>query len=233
MSSSVVVDAQFRWFNPLVTPSIVDGFAVPDYARPAFSSFVPGAVARDMALSSDGRFLYVTVNLYDLTLAAQTGSFFTLGGALAVFDLAESPLGGPRMALLGVERTCLGAGQIRRLPARPNKPDMFAITCDVEGALVLFDADSRRVVKYIGQDPTTGMPALGRQPFGLAVEPIDPGRATVQPPGSGYPPSPCGAGRDCQRIYVASFVQNWVNILELDPDMPTEVAVVKRIGRGP
>jgi hypothetical protein len=40
-------------------------------------------------------------------------------------------------------------------------------------------------------------------------------------------------GRDCQRIYVASFLENWVNILELDPDRPTEVALVKRIGRGP
>jgi hypothetical protein len=233
VSSSVVINAQFRWFNPLISVSTVDGYAIPDYAGPAFSSFMPGAVARDMALSSDGRFLYVTVNLYDLALAAQTGQFFTLGGALAVFDLSESSLAGPRMALLGVERTCLGTGQIRRLPARPNKPDLFAITCDVEGALVIYDSDARRVVRYIGQNPSTGLPALGLQPFGLAVEPIDPGRATIPVQGSGYDPSPCAPGRDCQRIYVASFMQNWVNVLELDPDRPSEVALVKRIGRGP
>ena len=140
------------------------GSHVPDYAGPAFSSFMPGAVARDMALSSDGRFLYVTVNLYDLALATQTGQFFTLGGALAVFDLAESSLGGPRMALLGVERTCVGAGQIRRLPSRPGKPDLFAITCDMDGALAIYDSEARRVVRYIGQSPSTGLPILGLRP---------------------------------------------------------------------
>ena len=233
VTSSGALNAQFRWFNPLVTVSTVDGYAVPDYAGPAFSSFMPGAVARDMALSSDGRLLYVTVNLYDIALAAQTGAFFAQGGALAVFDLSGSAVAGPRMALLGVERTCLGAGQIRRLPARAGKPDLFAITCDVEGALVLYDSDARRVVRYIGQNELTGVPALGLQPFGLAVEPIDPGRATVPTPGGPYQPSPCGPGRDCQRIYVASFMQNWINVLELDPDRPSEVALVKRIGRGP
>jgi hypothetical protein len=32
---------------------------------------------------------------------------------------------------------------------------------------------------------------------------------------------------------VGSFLDNWVNILELDPDQPTGVALVKRIGGGP
>ncbi len=233
VSSSVTVNAQFRWFNPLIDLTDFDGFALPEYAGTAFTNFLPGAVARDMALSSNGRFLYVTVQLYDLALAAQTGQFFTLGGALAVFDLFENSLAGPRMALLGVERTCLGAGQIRRLPARPNKPDLFAITCDVEGALAIYDADARRVVRYIGQSPSTGLPALGLQPFGIAVEPIDPGRATIPVLDDAYQVSPCSPGRDCQRIYVASFMQNWVNILELDPDRPSEIALVKRIGRGP
>ena len=233
VTSSAVINAQFRWFNPLVTLSTVDGYAVPEYAGAAFSSFLTGAVARDMALSSDGRRLYVMVQLYDIALAAQTGTFFALGGALAVFDLSESSLAGPRMALVGVERTCLGAGQIRRLPSRPNRPDLFAITCDQEGSLAIYDSDARRVVRYIGQNPSTGLPALGLQPFGLAVEPIDPGRATIPVPGVGYDASPCAPGRDCQRIYVASFTQNWVNVLELDPDRPTEVALVKRIGRGP
>lgn len=233
VTSSVVINAQFRWFNPLITLSTSNGYAVPEYAGPAFSNLLAGAVARDMAVSSNGRLLYVTVNLYDLALAAQTGQFYTLGGALAVFDLDESSLGGPRMSLLGVERTCLGTGQIRRLPSRPNKPDLFAITCDVDGALAIYDSESRRVVRYIGQSPSTGLPILGLQPFGLAVEPIDPGRATIPVQGGGYEVSPCAPGRDCQRIYVASFMQNWVNILELDPDRPSEVALVKRIGRGP
>ena len=233
VSASVAINAQFRWFNPLVTVSDVDGFAVPDYSGPFFSNFLPGAVARAMALSSDGRLLYVSVQLYDLTLALQTGSFFTQGGALAIFDLTETAFAEPRMALLGVERTCLGAGQIKRLPSRPGKPDLFAITCDTEGALAIYDSDARKVVRYVGIEPSTGLPALGLSPFGLAVEPIDPRRATIPVQGDGYAPSPCSPGRDCQRIYVASFIENWVNVLELDPDRPSQVSLVKRIGRGP
>lgn len=233
VSSSISIDAQFRWFNPLVTPSTVDGFLVPNYSGPAFSSFLPGAVARDMALSSDGTRLYVTVQVYDLTLALQTGAFFAQGGALAIFDLTETAFAEPRMALLGVERTCLGTGQIRRLPLRPGKPDLFAITCDVEGSLAIYDSDARKVVRYVGLDPGTGLPVLGLSPFGLAVEPIDPGRATPFNPLLPYDPSPCVAGRECHRIYVGSFIDNWINVLEMDPDQPTEVALVKRIGTGP
>jgi hypothetical protein len=186
-----------------------------------------------MALSSDGRFLYVNVQIYDLTIALQTGAIFTQGGALAIFDLAPTALAQPSMELLGVVRTCLGAGQIRRLPARSGKADLFAITCDLEGALAIFDADAHTVVRYIGLDPVTGMPVLGRRPFGLAVEPVNPARATVPVPGEGYEPSPCVVGRACNRIYVGSFFDNWVNVLEMDPDQPNQIALVKRIGRGP
>lgn len=233
VSSSVAISAQFRWFNPLVTLSDVDGFAVPDYRSPLFSQLLPGAVARDMALSSDGRLLYVSVQLYDLQLALQTGAAFAQAGALAIFDLSETAFAEPRMALLGVERTCLGAGQIRRLPSRPGKPDLFAITCDTEGALAIYDSGAHTVVRYVGLDPSTGMPSLGLSPFGLAVEPIDARRATIPVQGAGYDPSPCTPGGDCQRIYVASFIENWVNVLELDPDRPAQVSLVKRIGRGP
>ena len=228
-----LVNATFRWFNPLVAPTDVDGVAVPNFSAPRFSSFLPGATARDMALSSDGRLLYVNVQIFDLTIALQTGAIFTQGGALAIFDLAPTALAQPRMALLGVTRTCLGAGQIRRLPSRAGKADLFAITCDLEGALAIYDSAAHTVVRYVGLDPATGLPVLGRRPFGLAVEPIDPARAIVPVPGEGYEPSPCVPGRACNRIYVGSFFDNWVNILEMDPDLPSQVALVKRIGRGP
>ena len=233
VSSAISIDPDFRWFNPFATPTEVEGFLVPDYAGTKFSSFLPGAVARGMALSSDGLRLYVSVTLYDLTLVVQTGSFFTQGGALAVFDLSPTPLGEPSMSLRSLTRTCLGAGQIRRLPSRVGKADLIAVTCDVEGGLALYDSEAHAVVRYIGQDPTTGQPVLGGFPFGLAVEPIPSARATVPVQGAGYEPSPCLPGGDCQRIYVASFVDNWINVLELDPDRPTQVALVKRIGRGP
>jgi hypothetical protein len=223
VSSSVSINPQFRWFNPLV----------PDYAGTFFSNFLAGAVARDMALSKDGRRLYVSVLLYDLTLAIQTGILYTQGGAVATFDLAPTAFGEPRMSLKGVARTCLGAGQIRRLPVRDGAADLFAVTCDFEGALAIFDSESQTVVEYVGHDPSSGQPVLGRYPFGLAVEPIDPARATVQPPGSGYPPSPCVGKAACTRIYVGSFLENWINVLELDPDRPSQSALVKRIGSGP
>ena len=233
VTSSISLDQQFRWFNPLVTASEVNGFAVPDYAAAYFSTLLTGAAARDMAVSSDGLTLYVTVDLIDTQAAAMSGALFSQGGAVAVFDLSPSSFGEPRMALQGLVRTCLGVGQIRRLPARPGKPDLLAVTCDVEGALAILDTRSRTVVRYVGLDAGTGLPVLGRSPFGVAVEPVDPARAIVDVAGSAYEPSPCVQGGDCHRIYVASFLDNWVNILELDPDRPTEAALVKRIGRGP
>ncbi len=233
VSSAISINPQFRWFNPLVTASDVDGFLVPDYAGTFFSSFLTGAVARDMALSTDGKRLYVSVLLYDLTLAIQTGILYTQGGAVASFDLEQNVLGEPSMALMGVARTCLGAGQIRRLPVRYGMPDLFAVSCDLEGALAIFDSESHTVVRYVGHDPTTGLPVLGRYPFGLAVEPINPLRATRNGPTSTYPDSPCVDRIACTRIYVGSFLDNWINVLELDPDWPGEAVVVKRIGRGP
>ncbi len=233
VTSAVALNQQLRWFNPLVTLSDVGGYLVPDYSQATFGSLVPGAVARDMAFSGDGTKLWVTVYLYDVALAAQTGAIFSQGGALAVFDLTPGPFGEPKLALQGIVRTCLGAGQIRRLPTRGGRSDLFAVTCDLEGALAIVDSDTRSVVRYVGLNPDTGLPVLGRYPFGLAVEPIDPARSIVPVAGQGYDDPPCSAGSDCQRIYVASFLDNWVNILELDPAKPTQIALVKRIGRGP
>jgi hypothetical protein len=232
ISAAVSANAEFRWFNPLVEPTLVGGYPVPSLARPFFSAFLPGALARDMALSSDGRLLYVTIQVYDLQLAINSGLIFTQGGALAIFDLSQSALAQPRLDLVGVRRTCQGSGQIRRLPTRAGKPDLFAITCDTEGALAIYDSDARDVVRYVGLDPQTGLPSLGIQPFGLAAEPIDPRRATVPVPvqNSPYTKSPCTVGKDCQRIYVGSFYDDWVNVLELDPDQPATIALVKRIG---
>jgi hypothetical protein len=233
VSSEIAISQQFRWFNPLVDVTVVNGYPVPDFVGATFPSLLTGAVARDMAVSSDGLTLYVTVALYDSTAAVQAGIIYVQGGAVAFFDLSPSPLGEPSMTFRGVARTCVGSGQIRRLPARAGKPDLFAITCDTEGALAILDGKTKSIVRYVGHDPTTGLPVLGRSPFGLAAEPIDPSRAITQVAGPQYTPSPCSAGHDCARIYVGSFLDNWIDILELDPDQPTEVALVKRIGSGP
>ncbi len=233
VSSSISISPQFRWFNPFVSATQFEGFLVPNFSGGSFSTFMSGAVARDMAISRDGLTLYVSVQLYDLAVAAQTGIIYTQGGAVAAFDLAPSAFGEPQMNLKGVTRTCLGSGQIRRLPSQGGRPELLAITCDLEGGLALYDAKSQTLVRYVGLDPTTGLPVLGRYPFGIAAEPIDPRRATVQPQGSAYAASPCVGATACTRIYVGSFIDNWVNVLELDPDRPSQVVLVKRIGRGP
>ena len=37
-------------------------------------------------------------------------------------------------------------------------------------------------------------------------------------------------GPSCIRIYVASFRDGWVNVVELDPALPGSAEIVKRIG---
>ncbi len=102
---------------------------------------------------------------------------------------------------------------------------------------MIYDAELGFVTSYIGLNPDTGVPILGRLPFGIAAEPIDPARAITVPASTPteapYEPSPCVIGGSCDRLYVGSFLDNWVNILEMDPDRPESIALVKRIGRGP
>jgi hypothetical protein len=212
---------------------------VPEYRAAGMSRFVQNALSRDLAVSNDGRFLYMQVEFYNVDIAVNTGSIISQGGAMAVLDLAPTAFNEPRLALVGLVPTCLGGGQVRVLPQRRNpdgtqaKRDIVAVTCDYQGALLLYDDEKQAVVRYVGLDASTGRPVLGRQPFGLAVEPIDPARRTTPVDWPDYSPSPCGTGRPCNRIYVGSFLDYWVNILELDPDEPQNAALVKRIGRGP
>ena len=225
--------APLRWFNPSVTNQTSGGFDFPVYGSFQTSGVVLGSAARSVAVSNDGLHLYVAVDLYDADLLVSTGQQFVEGGALAVFSIARDASQQPRMAVERVVPTCLGGGELRVLPPRPGKGDLVAVTCDVQGVLVIFDTELGQVVRYIGLDPDTGLPILGRRPFGLTVEPIDPARAITSPASTDYEPSPCVVGASCDRIYVGSFLDNWVNILELNPDKPETVSLVKRIGRGP
>lgn len=237
VSSHSGITAPLRWFNPLVSLSVVDGYTIPDYRSTVFSGLVPNALTRDMAVSNDGRYLYVVLDLYDYDTAVNTGVVVTQGGALAVLDLSPSAFNEPSLGVVRLVPTCFGGGQIRVLPQRRDasgaqkKRDLVAITCDYQGSLLLYDDEVGAVVRYLGLNPATGKPILGRQPFGIAVEPIDPRRRTIPVSSTDYAPSPCTVGRSCDRIYVGSFIDYWVNILELDPDEPRTVALVKRIGR--
>jgi hypothetical protein len=223
VSTRLAVGNTLRWFDARPEPPVVDGIGLPPLRELSVSAIVTGGLTRDLALSNDGRFLYVSLQLFDAQAFALTGQIITQGGALAAFDLTPTPLNEPRLGLYRLASTCYGGGQIRVLPPRPGRGDLIAVTCDVEGAMAIYDADVEKVVRYVGLDPVLGTPEFGRLPFGLAVEAIDPARAAS-------PASPCGPGRACDRIYVASFEQNVVNIVELDPDDPTGAELVKRIG---
>ena len=203
VSSSVSASAQFRWFNPLVTLTDIQGFAVPDYSGPFFSNLVPGAVARDMALSSDGSLLYVNVQLRLRRQTWRTRASSSRRAAPSpsstctpcTFGLAAhgAPTASPAPAR---GRPILGA-----CPSRAGKPDLFAITCDLEGALAIYDSDARAVVRYIGQDPVTGLPALG------AGFPSDWRRSPSTPPAppSSRPGSPTSQRRAYRGATASGF----------------------------
>jgi hypothetical protein len=230
-----------RWINPLLLPAVSsDATWAPEVEQIDLATYFAGSLTLDMAVSNDGTRLYAALEKLDSTLLAQ-GAIVPQGGVLAVFDLTPDSFNQPSMTLHEAVNTCLGGGQVRVLPARPGKRDLVAITCDTQGALALYDDDVGKVVGLVGLDPGTGQPLLGRQPFGLAVELIDPSRAVTAPfvPASSaslayswppYQPSPCVAGDQCVRLYVASFAQSFVSILELDPAHPEQMQLVKRIG---
>jgi hypothetical protein len=223
VSTRLAVGNTLRWFDARPPPPVLADIGYPAVSELPVSGIITGGLTRDLAVSSDGRFLYVSLQLFDSQVFATTGQIVTQGGALAAFDLTPTPLNQPRLGLFRLASTCFGAGQLRVLPPRPGKGDLIAVSCDVEGAMAIYDAEVEKVVRYVGLDPVLGTPEFGRMPFGLAVERIDPSRAVA-------PASPCRPGRACDRIYVASFEQNLVNVVELDPDEPTGAELVKRIG---
>jgi hypothetical protein len=229
VSTRIGIGNSLRWVDVLPEVLVAEGVGLPRYGSASLGSLVQGGLGgltRDVAVSGDRRFLYLSIDLFDDDAFARTGQILTKGGAVGVFDLTPTALGEPELRLDRLVPTCVGAGQLRVLPPRPGRRDLLAVTCDAEGALALYDDDVGKVVSYVGLDPGTGAPELGRQPFGIAVEPIDPSRAVA-------PASPCGPGRPCSRIYAASFARGSVSLLELDPDDPASVALVKRIGSGP
>jgi len=225
--------APLRWINPSVTNENFNGIDFPVFHTFATTTVVLGSSARSVAISNDGHHLYLAVDLYDADLLRNAGVLVLEGGALVIFSIAPDDFQQPAMHVEQFVPTCLGTGQLRVLPPRPVKGDLVALTCDQEGSLLIFDAELGFVTSYTGLDKDTGLPILGQRPFGIAAEPIDPGRAITSPASARYDPSPCVTGKTCNRLYVGSFLNDWINILELDPDRPQTVALVKRIGRGP
>jgi hypothetical protein len=168
---------------------------------------------------------YLPLRLYDFDLAATIGRPPNdVGAALAVLDLSDSP-GLPATAkLLRVVPLERGASEVRVI-ARAGKRDLVAVTSTDDGVLTLYDDESEAVARVFGRCGTRGVgdaapcrpgtddgrPALGQQPFGLAVE---------------QPYSAPGApGVALARLYVGSFDRSWVNVIEIDPANPSSSTV--------
>ena len=251
LSTQLGLTQPLRWIAPLGLPAVTpNAVTAPDVHQVDLASYLVGTLTLDMAVSNDGTRLYVALQQIDTTALAQSGTLIPLGGLLGVFSLALDAYNQPSMDLFRAVDTCLGGGQVRVLPPRPGMRDLVAVTCDTQSSLVLYDDQSGQVIYSTGVQPATGQPLLGRGAFGLAVELVDPSRAIVQdfpatgttplcpnytpvpptPPSPCYNPSPCVGASQCVRLYVASFEQSFVSILELDPRNPAGIQLVKRVG---
>ncbi len=225
-----------RWldFTVPLLPPLPPAPAVPTRQVGSFNLYaaIRGSLTRGLALSHDGTRGYMSVQIYDTTLATTTGSISVIASLLAILDLTPGPDGSPTFRVLGTVPVPAQPSVVKVLPPRSGKKDLVAVTCTDDGTLVLYDDEIGAVAASIGLDQTTGKPILGQQPFGLAVE-------------SQARTSGCHlTGSTCDRLYVGSFDRSWVNVVEVNPDNPSEgwsgctaatsadcPALVKRIGR--
>ncbi len=202
-----------RWLELTVPRLYSPAFPVQSYDLYAA---VRGSIGRGIALSTDGTRAYLTLVLYDSLEASRSGSIFVQGSALAILDIRPDPTGITIPQVLDVLPLESGAAEVQVI-ARPGRRDLLAITSSDAGSLVLYDDDVGQVVKTFGTDAATGLPVLGRQPFGVALEE--------------HPdPSRCTRGAPCVRLFVGSFEQGTVGVVELDPQRPWNAALVKVLG---
>jgi len=183
------------------------------------ASFVRGAELRGIALSNPQpgrtRRAFVAARVYNADLAASIGGRpgFDIGGILFVLDLVEGRTGlEPRLA--GIFDVGLGANEVEVLPVRAGKGDLVAVTASDDGLLWIYDDEQEALVRVFGRDPLTGIPLLGRQPFGLAAR--DDGASA--------------------RLFVSSFEDGFVTPVDVPLDAPWTAAdpsADQRIGVSP
>jgi hypothetical protein len=212
-----------RWFGVAVPrldaelaplgPSVLDVGAV-----------VSGSDSRGMAISSDGERAYLALRMYDVDAATSLGGrpAGDVSGALAVIDLTDLSQGGPAR-VLSVVPLDRGPAEVKVIP-RAGQRDLVAVTSSDDSALTLYDdqvGEIARVFGLCGSEPDnanapqpcdTGEPLLGKQPFGLAVQPGVPDATHA-------------------RLFVGSFDQSWVNVIDIDPSQPQAApSAWRRIG---
>lgn len=171
------------------------------------AAYVRGAELRGIALSNPQlgrtRRAFIAARVYNADLASSIGGRppFDVGGLLFVLDLVEGRAGiEPRLA--GLFDVGLGANEVEVLPARAGKGDLVAVTASDDGLLWIYDDDQEALVRVFGSDPSTGIPLLGRQPFGLVAR--DDGASA--------------------RLFVSSFEDGFVTPVDVPLDQPWTAA---------
>ena len=132
-----------------------------------------------------------------------------------MIDLREQPQGGPAARVLRVVPLDRGPTEVKVIH-RDGQRDLVAITSTDDAALTLYDDEVGEIARVFGLfgrcdsesdnanapppcDP--GKPLLGKQPFGLAVQPLTPTASQA-------------------RLFVGSFDRSWVNVIDIDPSRP-------------
>ena len=144
---------------------------------------------------------FITGRLYDATAAATAGGRTTdYSGVLLVVDLVESAFGGVDVQLVNKRYIGHGAQDVRVLPTRgATRRDVVAALTVDEGELWIYDDDTGSIARF-GRLGTTGVPELGSEPYGLAVDPVT--LASVA------------------RVYVGSFSGSFVTPIDVPLDAP-------------
>lgn len=182
-------------------------------SRLARSTTLPsGLELRSISLSNAAaspRRAYLTARRYDPAVANLLGlSAPDLGGVLLVADLVDDLTGDVELRVVRSFDIGLGAGKVRVLPARAGRPDVVVALAADDGVLWVYDDESGDRVA-LGRDPTTGAPAVGHQPFGLAVDPATHSVPSVTGP--------------VARVYVGSFQDGDVTPVDVPLDEPWSI----------
>jgi len=205
-----------RWFG-VATPRLDAELAPLGPSTLDVGAVVRGSDSRGMAISSDGTRAYLALRMYDVDDATSFGGrpSADVSGALAVIDLREQPQGGPAARVLRVVPLDRGPTEVKVIH-RDGQRDLVAITSTDDAALTLYDDEVGEIARVFGLfgrcdsesdnanapppcDP--GKPLLGKQPFGLAVQPLTPTASQA-------------------RLFVGSFDRSWVNVIDIDPSRP-------------
>ena len=159
--------------------------------------------------------IYAAIKLYNADASATVGYRYggDVGGAIAVFDVAEGPLD-PVVTLERVIPVGIGMSEILVLPPRPGKRDVVLATAFEDGLLAVYDDDAGTIAKLYAKDPVTGIPILGRRPYAMALNPNLAFDATGGSP----------------IVYVAAFDESVVTPIRIPLASPADAAFVDASG---